>query len=100
MEEMNFEDLLVHSDELDQFSEAGLEFLEDIYGEEFVHSGQKGMKWGVRRYQNEDGSLTPLGRIHYGYKKRKTRKKRKAALKKANEAKKAKKLQEEAAIKA
>lgn len=31
------------------------------------HSGKKGMKWGVRNYQNYDGSLTPLGRIHYGY---------------------------------
>lgn len=30
------------------------------------HSGVPGMKWGVRRYQNEDGSLTPLGREHYG----------------------------------
>ena len=25
------------------------------------------MKWGVRRYQNEDGSLTPAGRKRYGY---------------------------------
>ena len=31
-----------------------------------AHYGVKGMKWGIRRYQNEDGSLTSLG------KKRKT----------------------------
>lgn len=31
-----------------------------------AHSGTKGMKWGNRRYQNKDGSLTPLGRAHYG----------------------------------
>ena len=27
-----------------------------------VHHGVKGMKWGVRRYQNADGSLTSAGR--------------------------------------
>ena len=26
------------------------------------HHGIKGMKWGVRRYQNKDGSLTPAGK--------------------------------------
>lgn len=30
------------------------------------HFGIKGMKWGVRRYQSEDGSLTPEGRKRYG----------------------------------
>ena len=30
------------------------------------HHGTKGQKWGRRRYQNEDGSLTPAGREHYG----------------------------------
>ncbi len=33
---------------------------------EFCHSGIKNMKWGVRRFQNPDGSLTPAGRIRYG----------------------------------
>lgn len=30
------------------------------------HHGVKGMKWGVRRYQNADGSLTPAGKKRYG----------------------------------
>ena len=29
------------------------------------HWGIKGMKWGVRRYQNADGSLTPAGIKRY-----------------------------------
>ena len=28
------------------------------------HHGIKGQKWGVRRFQNEDGTLTPAGRKH------------------------------------
>lgn len=35
--------------------------------EELYHHGILNQKWGVRRYQNEDGSLTSLGRKHYGY---------------------------------
>ena len=33
---------------------------------ELYHFGVKGMRWGVRRYQNEDGSLTELGRRRLG----------------------------------
>jgi hypothetical protein len=29
------------------------------------HEGIKGIKWGERRYQYEDGSLTPAGKIRY-----------------------------------
>lgn len=36
------------------------------------HHGTKGQKWGTRRYQNKDGSLTELGYVHYGYGKRST----------------------------
>lgn len=28
---------------------------------EIYHHGIKGMRWGIRRYQNKDGSLTPAG---------------------------------------
>ena len=31
------------------------------------HHGIKGQKWGVRRWQYENGSLTPDGYVHYGY---------------------------------
>lgn len=31
-----------------------------------VHYGVPGMRKGTRRYQNEDGTLTPEGREHYG----------------------------------
>lgn len=31
-----------------------------------IHHGIKGQKWGLRRFQNEDMSLTPAGRERYG----------------------------------
>ena len=33
--------------------------------DELTHHGIKGMKWGVRRFQNKDGSLTPAGKRRY-----------------------------------
>lgn len=32
---------------------------------ELTHWGIKGMKWGIRRYQNKDGTLTPAGKKRY-----------------------------------
>ena len=32
---------------------------------ELRHHGIKGQKWGVRRFQNKDGSLTPAGKKRY-----------------------------------
>lgn len=37
-----------------------------IYSDEYLsHHGIKGQKWGYRRWQNDDGSLTPAGKEHY-----------------------------------
>lgn len=35
------------------------------YSNELYHHGIKGQKWGVRRYQNSDGSLTEAGQKRY-----------------------------------
>lgn len=34
--------------------------------DELMHSGILGMRWGVRRYQNADGTLTKAGKRRYG----------------------------------
>lgn len=41
-----------------------MDYLE--YKNYLAHHGIEGQKWGRRRFQNEDGSLTPEGRAHYG----------------------------------
>lgn len=42
---------------------AGISFSAD---NALAHHGIKGQRWGVRRYMNEDGTLTPAGRARYG----------------------------------
>lgn len=42
--------------------------LDKITYDEIKHHGIKGQKWGVRRYQNKDGSLTDAGKKRYGTK--------------------------------
>lgn len=36
-----------------------------VHGNELYHHGIKGQKWGERRYQNEDGTLTEAGKRRY-----------------------------------
>ena len=36
------------------------------YSNELYHYGVKGQKWGIRRYQNPNGTLTEDGKIRYG----------------------------------
>lgn len=60
------------------------------------HHGTKGQKWGERRYQYKDGSLTPLGKIRYKHNSEfKKSVDRKRALEKARAAKEAKKTEAE-----
>ena len=59
------------------------------------HHGVKGMKWGVRRYQRKDGSLTVMGKVRYRTDKEfKTSVNRQRAAEKARQAKQAKKQHE------
>lgn len=45
--------------------------LEYNYTDETYHHGILGMHWGIRRYQNKDGTLTEEGRRRLGYYKEK-----------------------------
>lgn len=36
-----------------------------LFSNELYHQGIKGMKWGIRRFQNKDGTLTPDGKKRY-----------------------------------
>lgn len=48
-------------------------YTEIEYRNELYHHGIKGMKWGVRRFQNADGTYTESGRQHYGFGDRRRR---------------------------
>lgn len=46
-----------------------MNYIKEMYGEDYLsHHGILGQKWGIRRYQNPDGSLTPEGVKRYGKK--------------------------------
>lgn len=40
-------------------------YIVKVKTDDISHAGIKGMRWGVRRYQNEDGTLTDLGKKRY-----------------------------------
>lgn len=80
-----------------------------MYEMYLAHHGILGMKWGLRRYQNKDGSLTPAGKTRYAgspnprhkpSSARKVAKQRAAALEKARQVRAEKKAFEEARQKA
>lgn len=72
---------------------------EDEHKKRYIaHSGIKGMKWGIRRYQNEDGTLTPAGKERYYAMRTKLDRLDKAVLKKTKRAARADSRLERAAV--
>ena len=73
------------------------------YSSELYHHGILGMRWGIRRYQNKDGTLTKAGRERYSDGDGQTKQELKAAdkarrveLKQQKNAEKAKQYQDKA----
>ena len=42
-----------------------MEYIVYREGDELYHHGIRGQRWGIRRFQNEDGSLTSAGEKRY-----------------------------------
>lgn len=59
---------------------------------ELYHWGIKGMRWGQRRYQNRDGSLTPAGKKRYAEEVEATKAREASIKKREREAKQREKL--------
>lgn len=61
-----FNDYIDEQVKQDFLNREGAEILHsDLYLDELFHHGIKGQRWGVRRFQNEDGSLTEAGKARY-----------------------------------
>lgn len=56
--------------------------IQPSYKDSLAHHGIKGQKWGVRRYENYDGTLTSSGKKRYEGTDRKSQKAKKQYLKK------------------
>lgn len=59
-------DIINHSDLDDDYKDAIADLLYNANDEFLEHFGVKGMRKGVRRWTNEDGTLTEAGKQHYG----------------------------------
>lgn len=59
-------DIINHSDLDDDYKDAIADLLYNVNDEFLEHYGVKGMRKGVRRWTNEDGTLTEAGKQHYG----------------------------------